>query len=80
MDPHPSGLRLSNHNALASACVFVARSGHQVVETVTLIVDSALGLPMDEIYAGLLFAPASNVHLPLCNSPSRPWRWEISTR
>jgi len=37
------------------------------VGTVTLIVDSALGLPMDEIYTGLLFAPASNVHLPLCN-------------
>lgn len=52
MDPHPSGLRLSIHNALPSTCVFVARSGHQVVGTMTLIVDSALGLPMDEIYAG----------------------------
>jgi hypothetical protein len=51
MDPHPSGLRLSVHHALPSTCVFVARSGDRVVGTMTLIVDSALGLPMDEIYA-----------------------------
>ena len=51
MDPHPSGWRLSIHNALPLTGVFVARSGHQVVGTMTLIVDSALGLPMDEIYA-----------------------------
>jgi len=51
MDPHPSGLRLSVHHALPSTYVFVARSGHRVVGTMTLIVDSALGLPMDEIYS-----------------------------
>lgn len=51
MDPHPSGWRLSIHNALPSTRVFVARAGGRVVATITLIVDSPLGLPMDEIYA-----------------------------
>jgi hypothetical protein len=51
MDPHPSGLRLGIHNALPSTRVFVARSGRRVVGTMMLIVDSPLGLPMDEIYA-----------------------------
>jgi GNAT superfamily N-acetyltransferase len=50
MDPHPSGWRLSLHNALPSTKVFVARAGRRVVGTVTLIPDSPLGLPMGEIY------------------------------
>jgi hypothetical protein len=51
MDPHPSGLRLSVHHALPSTYVFVARAGNRVVGTMTLIADSDLGLPMDEIYS-----------------------------
>ena len=51
MDAHPSGWRLSLHNALPSTRVFVARDGRRVVATMTLIADSPLGLPMDEIYA-----------------------------
>jgi len=51
MDAHPSGWRLSLHNALSATRVFVARSGGRVVGTMTLIADSPLGLPMDEIYA-----------------------------
>lgn len=51
MDTHPSGWRLSLHNALPSTRVFVARAGCRVVATMTLIADSPLGLPMDEIYA-----------------------------
>ena len=51
MDAHPSGWRLSLHNALPATRVFVARSGGRVVGTMTLIADSPLGLPMDEIYA-----------------------------
>ena len=51
MDSHPSGWRLSLHNGLPSTQVFVARDGDRVVATMTLIVDSPLGLPMDEIYA-----------------------------
>jgi GNAT superfamily N-acetyltransferase len=50
MDAHPSGWRLSLHNALSATRVFVARCGGRVVGTMTLIADSPLGLPMDEIY------------------------------
>ena len=50
MDAHPSGWRLSLHNALSATRVFVARSRGRVVGTMTLIADSPLGLPMDEIY------------------------------
>ena len=50
MDAHPSGWRLSLHNALSATHVFVARRGGRVVGTMTLIADSPLGLPMDEIY------------------------------
>ena len=50
MDSHPSGWRLSVHNALPSTRVFVARDNDRVVATVALIVDSPLGLPMAEIY------------------------------
>ena len=50
MTPHPSGQRLSPHYTLSATRVFVATIGPQVVATVTLIEDSPLGLPMDEIY------------------------------
>jgi GNAT superfamily N-acetyltransferase len=51
MDPHSTGLRLNIHNALPSTRVFVAKADRRVVGTMTLIVDSQLGLPMDQIYA-----------------------------
>jgi hypothetical protein len=51
MDPHPSGRRLSLHNALPTTKVFVARRGTEVLGTVSVVQDSVLGLPMDEIYA-----------------------------
>jgi GNAT superfamily N-acetyltransferase len=50
MDPHPSGWRLNLYNALPTTRVFVARDQDRVVGTMTLIEDSRLGLPMDEIY------------------------------
>jgi GNAT superfamily N-acetyltransferase len=50
MNAHPSGWRLSLHNALSATRVFVARCGDRVVGTMTLIADSPLGLPMEEIY------------------------------
>ena len=50
MTPHPSGRRLSVYNALPSTKVFVAKAESRVVATATLIEDSPIGLPMDEIY------------------------------
>src|SRR5574341_351220 len=51
MDSHPSGWRLSAHNALPSTRVFVALDNDRVVATMAVITDSRLGLPMAEIYA-----------------------------
>jgi len=50
MKPRPSGRRLSVHHALPTTKVFVAQSGCDVVGTVTLIQDSLIGLPMDDLY------------------------------
>src|SRR5258708_37131208 len=54
MDAHPSGWRLSLHNALSPTRVFVARCGGRVVGTMTLIAHSPLGLPVAEIYTDWL--------------------------
>src|SRR5882724_13238169 len=62
MDPHPTGLRLNIHSALPSTRVFVAKADGRVVGTMTLIVDSQLGLPMDQIYAGDLGGIRSERH------------------
>jgi N-acyl amino acid synthase FeeM len=45
-----SGLRLNLHHILPTTKVFTATVGHRVIGTMTLIQDSPLGLPMDEIY------------------------------
>lgn len=50
MAPSRSGLRLSAFNALPETKVFIAGRGSAVVGTLTLVPDSWLGLPMDEIY------------------------------
>jgi hypothetical protein len=50
IDAHPSGLRVTPHGVLPSSRVFVAKVRGQVVGTISLIVDSPLGLPMDDIY------------------------------
>ncbi len=45
-----SGMRFSIFNALPQTTTFVAESNNSVLATATLIEDSPLGLPMDEIY------------------------------
>jgi hypothetical protein len=50
MFPHPSGLRVTIFNALPTTRTFVAVKAESVVSCLTLIPDSPLGLPMDEIY------------------------------
>src|SRR5262249_42662020 len=50
MLPDPSGLRVGLHHTLPTTKVFVATLGPRVVGTMTLIEDSVLGLPMDELY------------------------------
>ncbi len=50
MTPHPTGRRVGIFNALPSTRVFVAKDGDRVVGTVTLVPDSPVGLPMDQVY------------------------------
>lgn len=45
-----SGLRLTLHNVVPGATVFIALKAKEIVGAVTLFPDSPLGLPMDEKY------------------------------
>lgn len=49
--PNPAGLHFGVHSLLPSTAVFIAKSGLEVVSTMTEIFDSPeFGLPMDKIY------------------------------
>lgn len=50
MDPEPCGMRLKLQNILPSTRVFAAYHEGKMVATATLILDSPLGLPSDDIY------------------------------
>jgi N-acyl amino acid synthase FeeM len=47
---HRSGRRVNLRHALPSTRVFVARAGDRVIGTASVIQDSPLGLPMEEIF------------------------------
>ena len=47
---YKSNMRMSLYNALPSTVTFVGMQGTKVVATVTLIPDTAMGIPMDKIY------------------------------
>jgi hypothetical protein len=53
-EPDPSGRRVLLHQALATTRMFRVTSAARVVATVTLVPDSVLGLPMDDLYAAEL--------------------------
>ena len=46
----PSGMRLSAFNALPGTATFVAKMGSEVVGSLTVVPDSAMGLPMEGVY------------------------------
>jgi hypothetical protein len=48
--PNPSGMRLTIFNAFPSTVTFVGAIRGEVIATVSLIPDTPVGLPMDEIY------------------------------
>jgi ribosomal protein S18 acetylase RimI-like enzyme len=56
IDPVPSGRRVTVYHALPSTRIFAALSGGKVVGTLTLLQDSVLPLPMEELYAAELDA------------------------
>jgi hypothetical protein len=45
-----SGLRISIYNALPQTTTFISIIEKEIIATATVIPDSYLGLPMDEIY------------------------------
>jgi hypothetical protein len=50
MDPHPTGLRVTEYHRLPDTATFIGKIGDDVVVTMSLIPDSNLGLPMDSEY------------------------------
>lgn len=50
IEPQPHGLHLKLSNALPTTTTFVGKLGDRVVTTLTLFLDSPLGLPLDELY------------------------------
>ena len=50
IDEHPSKMRFFVHNILPETTTFVAMIDDKVTATATVIPDSPLGLPMDELY------------------------------
>jgi hypothetical protein len=50
MEPDPSGWRLTSYNAVPATKMFVAQRERGVQGTLTVIRDSPMGLPMDELY------------------------------
>jgi N-acyl amino acid synthase FeeM len=49
-EPHPTGRRLNLRHALPATRVFLARAADRVVGTASLIPDSPLGLPMEDVF------------------------------
>jgi len=50
IDAHLSGIRLLPHHLLPETRILLAREQEEVVATLTLIPDTAYGLPLDEVY------------------------------
>lgn len=50
----PTGLKISFYSMLPTTAVFIAVRGEEVLATMSLIEDSPLGLPMEEIYSGAI--------------------------
>ena len=50
IEPNPTGIRLSIFNAFPTTVTFVSVLEGTVIATVSLVADTPVGLPMDEIY------------------------------
>jgi len=64
VEPHESGIRARVFEALLSTAVIVAKLGERVIATISVIVDSEFGLPMEEAYAGELAALRDQARVP----------------
>lgn len=61
MDPHPSGMRITKYHALPSTTTLIAIENKVVVGTVSLIRQSAFGLPLKAIFDLSNVAPGSRL-------------------
>jgi hypothetical protein len=64
MSPHPSGLRVTPHVVLPTTRIFVAKLAGRVIGTISLVIDSPMGLPMDAVYGdelGSLRTPPTRI-------------------
>jgi GNAT superfamily N-acetyltransferase len=50
MQPHPSGLRVTVYHALPTTTTLLAKLDDEVIGTISLVRESALGFPMQKIY------------------------------
>lgn len=50
MDPHPSGMRVTPYHALPTTSTLIAKWKDQVIGTVSIIRQSAMGLPMEKVF------------------------------
>lgn len=50
MVPDPSGMRVTPYHALPSTTVLIAKWGEEVVGTVSIVRDSAFGLPLEKLF------------------------------
>ena len=50
MQPHPSGMRVTAYHALPTTATLIARWDEEVIGTVSIVRDTALGLPADQAF------------------------------
>ena len=50
IEPKPSGMRATPHLLLPSTATFIAQRGEEIIGTLSLVVDSQLGLPMEKAF------------------------------
>jgi hypothetical protein len=61
MTPHPSGMRVTKYHALPSTTTLIALQGSLVVGTVSLVRQSAFGIPLESIFTLNKVPPGSRV-------------------
>lgn len=47
---HPSSLRITKYHAMPTTSILIAKQGDEVIATLSVIVDSALGLPVEMLW------------------------------
>jgi hypothetical protein len=59
MNPHPSGMRITKYHSLPSTSTLIVKDGQTVIGTVSLVRQSAFGMPLESIFNLNSLPPAS---------------------